>query len=763
MFFKRIKQLKYTLVIVLSVGLSGCAEYLNGKAQEKEVYEVQGGQISCLKEVPDQLLAYVENRSSAGEIDQSIQCVQTSLEFFQKWTRGTQEDSYTSGELRSFFSKYFLKKNQVSPEFAAELMRFKAALVGGSDKILTKSEISRVVSLLENLKIEMKQLLPHVQILTMQSQKISYTKEASQNAIVTFENALIKMFDQTELLNSNYSFSDSKRLFALFSEFISGGEPFQIYNKVSGYVPLIENVKMILLGSRPEFKTREDWIHAIQNIMSLYQIVNRAYYEIDPSQILSSQQMNVILELFDLGLTMLTNSPQMLSRGEILYADIDKLLLLLNSKKLFPFTISTENIQKVYRIVIGRMLESNRFADFTGYDSLKRSHLRVLRQEYEVFRVHHDIFEEQLRKNYGWGDFSAALQRVNIEKYILERSYLDVSLQNSLRASWKDTLVTIGSEPTLLFDSQNRAILSADVKSIPVTWQLGFQVNLIRTLSRFLSLGYGNGTSLTLQRSWITSQSLSQWYEDFKSLGDELKAFDKRTLNAGERSFKEANYFTFSGDGDDRMSMRETFQFISLLFSGGMGSTGDLHRSMLKAQCNVRELDSFEFLKMQEDCFKKVFFADFEKLFQNLPGMVRYIRSLDQEKQEEFFSNLLSASQVPDQSQGLIELAEMRSMVMVLHYVESLFVTYDKNNNGILELTELEVASSRFLFFMRQLFPGHSDSRLRSGFYTLVIEGKMPTTFDVLLSAGVRWLGFRSEADRHNILLAILALKDKAL
>lgn len=68
-----------------------------------------------------------------------------------KKPKGTTFDEYSIDDLRKFFGKYFLKQNNLSQELTFEIMKLKA-LLGGSDRSITKNELRKFVGLIECLR-----------------------------------------------------------------------------------------------------------------------------------------------------------------------------------------------------------------------------------------------------------------------------------------------------------------------------------------------------------------------------------------------------------------------------------------------------------------------------------------------------------------------------------------------------------------------------------------------------------------------------------
>lgn len=102
-------------------------------------------------------------------------------------------------------------------------------------------------------------------------------------------------------------------------------------------------------------------------------------------------------------------------------------------------------------------------------------------------------------------------------------------------------------------------------------------------------------------------------------------------------------------------------------------------------------------------------------------------------------------------------------MVVILHYIENLYIIYDQNKNGYLDLDELRLASQRFHDFVKEQIPASpvgQEYLIREGFVTLVVLGHKPTAQDLLSFKWSETWNRVTPVSRINILKTFAALKD---
>lgn len=189
----------------------------------------------------------------------------------------------------------------------------------------------------------------------------------------------------------------------------------------------------------------------------------------------------------------------------------------------------------------------------------------------------------------------------------------------------------------------------------------------------------------------------------------------------------------------------------------------DLRLSVLDAGCAVQGTeDVFKLPMMNEECFKKELRKNFASYFNNMPGLVDHVSRLTDEQWSEFYLNWITASRVSSPALGMVETADLRTGVMIMHYAEVLFTTYDANHDGRLDLEETQAAAPRFMGLLKEMSPVKNETFVTQAFIALVFTGKKPDAWAMGSYVGDRlleWIGInnRQTADRSNILRVCLS------
>jgi hypothetical protein len=448
--------------------------------------------------------------------------------------------------------------------------------------------------------------------------------------------------------------------------------------------------------------------------------------------------------------------------GLIPLEDIDRLI-----EDILPWTkisLSEKALKKSYRAILLKMLDPGGGRDSRSLLGLEKKHLVALQREFNIWRLQQSFVDSLFKseKDLGLRPQEIFQKYLKFDKVVLIENDIarDPYEQRALVRAWEDLGHLLEKPISGHFNPSGLFVLTPNHSVMRHNWHSLSQENLMRAISRMLLMGYGHNVKDRLSDTGMTKAGLISWFDDFQEVGLELKAFDPRAANSGSRSFMEANFFTFSGNGDQYMDHRETYEFVSLLFSAGLFSSEVIRKQMVKANCAISERDVFEYPFLEGGCFKIQLKKNFSQFFENMPGLSRYINNLNQEQWDLFYGYLLQASEVPAQRKGFVETANLRTMVMIVHYLESILICFDKDLSDSLSLEEVYRAAPRFLSFLKTMSPVSNETLIREGFAYLVFEGKIPTASD-LFSFQVEKLKGLGEAERLEIVRIFGALKDK--
>ena len=413
----------------------------------------------------------------------------------------------------------------------------------------------------------------------------------------------------------------------------------------------------------------------------------------------------------------------MLVEGSVSLRKMDQVIGSLIKQTMFPIPVSKKIFIEFYRKMIQRvfvpkddsafkqdLLSNKNFEQIRsemqivheiiaalefGFNGVDPNHFHKSRKDAydESLNVRGRIAESIKRSIEKWNKNGNIENRENSEKLFLALTDFD-SFNPYSQSDFNSYGIPKG--PSVHFS--NGYILSRNYLDYKNTWIGHFRGFYTRTLARLLISGWGDRKANS-----IDGKGLSQWYADFKSYALALKVFDPRTGNGGERSLLEANLFTIDGNGDDQVSYREAVQYIAMLTTGGGTQFKHLWDLLEKNQCLTSDPDPLGLYYVKENCAVTVLATHHNSLFYNMNGFNSYLSGLGGPMElSHYFQSVLDVARSEVSKKGQpIESGELRTAIMLINYVESIFTALNTEDSTVaqrhtLSIQELRVGYPRF-------------------------------------------------------------------
>jgi hypothetical protein len=290
----------------------------------------------------------------------------------------------------------------------------------------------------------------------------------------------------------------------------------------------------------------------------------------------------------------------------------------------------------------------------------------------------------------------------------------------------------------LAWDKEGRLLVVPRTESALVSGRDLVVLNAIRAGVGVVLRSYAKDPKRVEALAGITEDEEQEFYLDVRAAGVDIGLLDPRVRNAGARSFMEANIFTSVADGNSLVNQHEGVEFFALILSGGRVADRMTQESV--KECGVGEKDIFNIPKLGVDCFRRHMVENFGSYFANLPGMAVYAEGLhgDAKKWAEFQETLEIASRPSGASEELVENADLRTMVPILHYAESTLVNFDINRDGTLQANEIWAGFPRFKEFIRRMGQGKAeDEAIQKTIFSYLLTFGRPLSNTWLSKAGL--------------------------
>lgn len=749
------------MLIAAALGLAGCDRFLSRQsAPTQEQIVFQGSTLGCLKSVPRELGLFLKDELSAESVSENFSCLRSTLVHFNKFTRGTgNTDHYTSEEIRGFLNEALPKDRKVSAEFMTEIMKLKAVLLGGSEKIMTKAEINSAHKLLSSLESEFLSLRGKMKILLFQAGKQKVSSDDLKAAQAQIELSVKNILEVTKLEPTFYGFEDIQELVRQLNIYLDDNS---MLGQLLRWLPLTAKFKLMFLGDKTLAYSQKDWQQVLGWTVRGYGTTLEFVYWIKNLDLNQPTEMEKLIDFGDSVFDLVEASPEMKEKGQLSLSAFDHVLKEIMEQGLLKTNISLPVVQEALRMALTTMVEGPHPGRRSAFEveHLTRRHLATLRFEWNAWAMtqrHLDEVFNDPKAQIRYPQLTRALNDHTGRSLLEKRPNMKPGESAELMQTWREWVSLMKSPYPMLWSDRERLILVRDT-----SWsRLGFpgmtKVTLLRTFTRMILRGYGQGTVKNLWSMTLRPQDFVLFQDDFRTIGQDLQALDKRSPNPAERTFKEAAFFTFSGNGDGLMTANELFEELNILAgAGGMISTDIYNRAVL-AGCAIEDLDVFGKHYLESECFRRVFKSQFLDLFASAPGVMATQMNLTGHiREQDFYSSLWELGGTPYSRPGLTEYGDIRIYATILYYVEILRMLYDTNGDMKLTQTEIAAAAPRFRHFIAEKSPlGYT---LADSFFTcMVFEQKKPGA-DLNTGACLAQLPFGYDPIAPVDLLKVLAV-----
>jgi hypothetical protein len=278
------------------------------------------------------------------------------------------------------------------------------------------------------------------------------------------------------------------------------------------------------------------------------------------------------------------------------------------------------------------------------------------------------------------------------------------------------------------------------------------RLNWMDVFARRITTSYGDGRV-------VTRPQVEQAYADLFPAGVELRVFDPRAAGAAGRRAREIDLLTFAADGDGTNSVREIVELLAFMQSEK--SSAHATHDELARVCPTRGQDHFLKPQIARPCYLDAYFRGYERHWATLPKLRAYYRGLDAAGRNEFRAAMVQAaliggSYVPDPT--LIDSPDSEALMLLFHYVETLFDLYDANRDNHIRDAEANAMYPVFQRELRVLADTDSNSLVRGALFFILAHGRRPNSNWEFMT----WHAFNGaddvDADRTRILQIIGSL-----
>ena len=761
MFFKRnLRTVSRMLLsaVLASSGLS-CGIKVGEKPAPAFKPSYSGEGYRCVGLIPEFMGDYVADKVDELQITEFVRCLQKSFTSFAQLTRGRDQDIYSPDEIRRFLQTYFLKNRQVSPELTREFMVIKQVLVGGSLDSITRPELRVAVDVLEDIRVELIRLKPHVRYLNPNllmaqdtrdlGQNLSEANDALMQAIHTFSMRLQKS-------KQRYPYSNLTVFLREFRHFVGWEQHFENSRPVEDWVNLLKQVKGFAVSPiDPDAIRAVDWAPLLQAIGRWYVIFLEYEVGVKDRSVLEGVGLQNLFHLTQEIFTLVEDAVQSQPTKGIPFSQLTDLAIAFQRLKWISSDVRESSLKSAIAAAANRVFGNDRLAPSERRgEVLTLNAVTQARQEF--YRWAYLQLNLDTRYNSQMGDTRTASARAvpNLQLQFFVSPEFREKLGLLSGADWDDFMKVKTLMRPLFPDGKDRVYLIRESELAAFGIREGFHnlslMNIYHSLTGLLFRGYAEQVPARIGwDSGLRSEELQRFYEDFRGLAVDLHYADPRNINTGTRAFMEGNIFTYASDGfwsdpkesRSRLSFTETMTLVAYLYSGGLMSD-DFYSDLVNDSCRDQygpDKDMFNRPEILLPCVRDHLLDLILRHADNMPHLQAYIRSLNADERAVYAQDLMQSARGTSTPKNWtqVEKNELSTLAVVMQYSESVLTRFDADGDGRLNYREIVNAEPIFLGFIKKFAKDKlgyelSDWESRGAFLYLVMYDDLPNAWNFL-------------------------------
>lgn len=754
------------LTAVACVATSGCSYLFGPKADDTKPF-VKSDSNSCLKDMSANIQGWLGDGKT--DIGRSVDCAVGALEDFSQHVRGQTKSIYTKAELAEFIAEFLTAADSPNAGETTtqteEILRVKQILLGGASDMITRDEIARLKSLLLRARPLLVGVSPSIQLLLFKQ------TSATSAQVTTARESLTKILD---LIADEFDAHNEGRPEAGFQDLLTSARKLGLENEaVQSWIPVAESLKVLILGGEPSQLRGREWAPLIRTIGQGWGLALRAKYNLrgNPDMLGGDFPM---LEGSIREIVGLMGKAVDSHDGAIPNAAFENLIDALQAKSMTPFGLQPETLKRLLPVVFGKLLYGRSLPDWDRHSlHFGTEQLAKLRE------IANDYLAGQTIVNQIYGT-RPAMTIVDFGRDLaankpVQKDFVDQpTLRMAARAqSQLLTFMAKGRPP--IHDDQGRMIVKTKKDLPPMRKSDLDSINMVRVLVSSVLQGWTHDRSASETIAGLLEGEVQEAYLDFRDLGHDLNFIDIRSSSAGTRTFMENAIFMSSSDGNDRMGLQEGVEWFHFVMSGGM-IADDLYKRILEHRwskdgqvCAVAKIDVLGQPKQRPDCFREGFLKEWAEFMPNLPRLVSWVKSDGSgDRGRRLMTALENAGRTRGASQEFVDSSEFRSMVPILHYLESIFARFDTNQDAVLANDEVWKAFPLLAPFIKKIGNGAADDeKVQKAVLSWILKfGTLPDTSLVGKAKLMGWYmiydWFSLESDRERILQVISSFAQAA-
>jgi hypothetical protein len=201
----------------------------------------------------------------------------------------------------------------------------------------------------------------------------------------------------------------------------------------------------------------------------------------------------------------------------------------------------------------------------------------------------------------------------------------------------------------------------------------------------------------------ITEAEAQEIYEVLRILGVEMAFMDSRVYDSGNKAFLEGNNFSTQMQNDADMDFYEGYEYVTVALNSGQ--LADKIYEDIPDSCHLEDYTDVHHRPVTEkQCFKSFLFDNYGRFFDHLPIIRDFWAEADAQTRRDYLQSMEYASRAGVLTGKPYDLGEIRFIVSVTYYIQSVFALFDRESPyGIAKGEELNRAEEHFRSMIAEL------------------------------------------------------------
>jgi hypothetical protein len=629
----------------------------------------------CLDNLSSQSAAYVEGKLAPEAAERTWTCVQDAIRTYRALVRASDPRGYTRVDVRALLDRFLFSRAEVSDAFVAGLFELKASLLGGDQEVLATAELDRLERILSVARAESLRLLPEVRLFQEQGEPraaLRLSREISASGL-----ALGRALEGGG--SGEFRWATA---FSLIDELerLTGAEfPGQ------GTRGWIGAAKTVLLGGSPESVSGGDWVKAIEigsAYMGAITAARRNWDVTINAQSGLGETEETWLAIADIARPAMLRTIQ-LHGGSIPLADLDRWLDALPEGTL---GVEPSVLKSALRPLVGRLLKSGASGAIDAL-AVERAHAALhawLERLGHLRAIYHRAGAEELSPE----EFAQSAAGYGAAEPAAAQVADLVALSRGYRALPRDPLTGISS-----FVPYAR---HAEASLEQLLWA--------QQAARFLVESYGSDPV----RMRASEADVKAFIDDYRELALKYQWLESLP-DVHVRRFRDVNLFVFNSDGDDALTVPEITDWVRFAFNAGKIS-GRLRRRV-EAQCRSLGKDPLGWSWVEIGCFREEFHQNRATHWGAFPGLLSYYDAAPDKLRRQIEVDMEQAARLYGYNPDPIGSLDAGSYAALFEYLETLYLRFDRNGDGMIDTQETLAAYPLFRLTLAKLAKHDPDDK----------------------------------------------------